>query len=60
MVKLLEEGQVHDQKVFSQGGSRALTVGRFLPKDWEYVRITPLVVENGRIVIAIENNEAWL
>ena len=42
-----------DRKVTQGTFTRSISIGRIIPKDWEYVRLTILEVDNDRLVVQI-------
>lgn len=43
-----------DRKVLNYGASRTLAVGKVIPKEWTYVRITPIEQTEDSVTIKIE------
>jgi hypothetical protein len=45
--------ETYDRKVVKMGNTRVLCVGRIIPDDWQYVRITVKKAKNGERYIEI-------
>jgi len=44
----------YDRKVGHYGQSRTLSLTKIIPKDWQYVRITPLKADETTFVIEVK------
>lgn len=49
--------EVNDQKVNTNGRSRLLSVGKFVPREWEWVRVTRTRRTPGAIWLRVERLE---
>jgi hypothetical protein len=43
-----------DRKVQDTGYTRTLSIGKIIPKDWAYVRLTPIQIEKQWIILRID------
>lgn len=46
--------QFFDRKVRREGYSRTLSLGKIIPKNWRYVRITPIEKTQNAITLRID------
>lgn len=46
--------EVNDQRVNQNGRARLLSVGKFLPKDWGWVRVTRTRAEGETVWLKVE------
>lgn len=49
--------EVQDQKIQAQGRGRLLAVGRVIPPDWDYVRVTKTKADDNTVWLRIRHLE---
>ena len=47
-------GKSFDRKVIHTRTSRLLSLSRIIPKNWQYVRITPIILRDEAVFIRID------
>ena len=54
MAKNAEGQETNDQRINTNGRARLLSVGKFLPKEWEMVRVTRTRTAPGTVWLRVD------